>query len=100
MWVRSYSHDDILLHKSSRLHIFLESDQGHLTTYWQRTTAFQLEYPIDDYDIPYWFPLLISIAFAAAPWLRELKLRFSLRTLLVATTLIAVVLGLIVWAAR
>ena len=34
---------------------------------------------------------------AAAPWLRW---RFSLRTLLIATTLVAMVLGLIVWAMR
>ena len=32
-----------------------------------------------------------------APWLRW---RFSLRTLLIATTLVAVVLGLIVWSVR
>ena len=31
------------------------------------------------------------------PWLHWLPCRFNLRTLLIATTLIAVVLGLIVW---
>jgi hypothetical protein len=49
--------------------------------------------------IPYWFPVLISSALAAVPWIRWSK-RFSLRTLLIATTLVAVVLGLIVWAVR
>jgi hypothetical protein len=34
---------------------------------------------------------------ASRPWLRKLKWQFSLRTLLIATTLIAVVLGLSVW---
>ena len=44
--------------------------------------------------------LLCSIAaLAAAPWIRWSR-RFSLRTLLIATTLVAVVLGLIVYAAR
>jgi hypothetical protein len=36
----------------------------------------------------------LTTALVAAPWLRS---RFSLRTLLIATTLLAVVLGLIVW---
>ena len=49
--------------------------------------------------LPHWFDITVSSDFliAAAPWLRW---RFSLRTLLIATTLVAVVLGLIVWAAR
>jgi hypothetical protein len=45
---------------------------------------------------PHWFPVLLSAAFAAAPWFRR-TWKFSLRTLLIATTLVAVVLGLIVW---
>jgi hypothetical protein len=44
-------------------------------------------------SIPYWFLLL---TFAALPWLRW---RFSVRALLIATTLAAVVLGVIVWSA-
>ena len=46
---------------------------------------------------PYWFLVLISATIAAMPWLRW---RFSLRTLLIATSLVAVVLGLILWAYR
>jgi hypothetical protein len=46
-------------------------------------------------DVPFWFIVLISLALAAAPWLRT-RWRFSLRTLLLATTLVAVVLGLVV----
>ena len=46
----------------------------------------------------YWF-LRIAALFAAAPWMRCLW-RFSLRTLLIATTLVAVVLGLIVYVSR
>jgi len=44
--------------------------------------------------VPYWFPALICGTFAAVPWVR---CQFSLRTLLIATTLIAVGLGLVVW---
>ena len=52
-----------------------------------------------DFYAPHWFLVLLSAAFAAVPWIRQLKWHFSLRTLLIATTLVAVVLGLIVWAA-
>ncbi len=47
--------------------------------------------------LPYWFAMLVPVALAAVPWIRW---RFSLRTLLIATTLVAVVLGLIVYVAR
>ena len=40
--------------------------------------------------VPYWAPTMIAVALAAMPWLRW---RFSIRTMLVATTLIAVTLG-------
>jgi hypothetical protein len=46
-----------------------------------------------DIVIPYCFFVFVSATFAAAPWLRR---RFSLRTLLIATTLVAVVLGVTV----
>ena len=47
--------------------------------------------------MPAWFPIILSAAIAAIPWTKR---RFSLRTLLIATTLIAVVLGLIVGLLR
>jgi len=47
--------------------------------------------------VPYWFPILLISILAAGPWFRW---RFSLRTLLIATTLVAVVLGLILWMSR
>jgi hypothetical protein len=46
---------------------------------------------------PYWFAVLLPASVASLPWLRW---QFSLRTLLIATTLVAVVLGLIVYASR
>ena len=45
--------------------------------------------------MPYWFPILISAACAAIPWLQWSK-RFSLRTLLIGVTLVAVVLGIVI----
>ncbi len=44
--------------------------------------------------VPHWFLLTIAAALTAVPWL-TFK-RFSLRTLLIVTTLVAVVLGLAV----
>ncbi len=44
--------------------------------------------------IPSWFLMLVFAMLAAAPWIHW---RFSLRTLLITTTLVAVLLGLIVW---
>lgn len=65
-------------------------------------TGFYLEH---DYrrtvvQLPYWFLTLLFTATATLPWMRQLPRRFSLRTLLLATTLIALVLGAVVFAAR
>jgi hypothetical protein len=46
---------------------------------------------------PHWFAILIAGAVAVATWIRW---RFSIRTLLIATTLVAVVLGAVVYAIR
>jgi hypothetical protein len=48
-------------------------------------------------SLPAWFATALSLMVATAPWLTW---RFSLRTLLIATTLIALVLGIIVWMSR
>ncbi len=51
---------------------------------------------------PLWCPILLTTLLAILPWTISLDRlrRFSLRTLLIATTLVALVLGLAVWAAR
>jgi hypothetical protein len=43
------------------------------------------------FSSPYWLAVVVFVSLATVPWV---KLRFSLRTFLVATTLIALVLGL------
>ena len=45
---------------------------------------------------PYWFWCLMAAPLAVVPWLKWSN-RFSLRTLLIATTLVALLLGLFVW---
>jgi hypothetical protein len=44
--------------------------------------------------LPYWFIVLMPAATAISPWLPWSR-RFSLRTLLIATTLVAVALGIV-----
>jgi hypothetical protein len=46
---------------------------------------------------PYWFPTLVLATLAGIPWIHY---RFSLRTLLIAATLVAVILGAIVYAVK
>jgi hypothetical protein len=46
---------------------------------------------------PCWFVIVTAIVIAAIPWLRW---HFRLRTLLIVTMLVAVVLGVVVWAIR
>jgi hypothetical protein len=50
-------------------------------------------------DLPFWLLTFTTAAISVTPWLRWSK-HFSLRTLLIATTLVAVVLGLICYAVR
>jgi hypothetical protein len=47
--------------------------------------------------VPQYYPVALAALLAGIPWIRW---RFGLRTLLITTTLVAVVLGLIVYAGR
>ena len=47
--------------------------------------------------VPDWLVLILVTVLGILPWLQWHR-RFSLRTLLIATTLIAVVLGIVVWS--
>jgi hypothetical protein len=64
---------------------------------WGFAFAYSNALRITAYAFPHWFVVLLFTTLAAAPWLFKICWRFSLRTLLIATTLVAVVLGLIVW---
>jgi hypothetical protein len=44
---------------------------------------------------PFWFLAIAAVGILAAIWRSHIQRRFSLRTLLIATTLIAVMLGVI-----
>jgi|SRR3954451_12709460 hypothetical protein len=49
------------------------------------------------FTFPQWSPVLAFMSVGAVPWIGWSK-RFSIRSLLIATTLVAAVLGLAVWA--
>jgi hypothetical protein len=51
-----------------------------------------------DIRVPCWFPVLLASMTGITPWIRWSR-GFSLRTLLIVTTLVAAVLALAVWAA-
>jgi hypothetical protein len=47
-------------------------------------------------QFPYWFAVMMLVICPVVPWIRW-KHRFSLRALLIATTIVAILLGLIVY---
>ena len=51
-----------------------------------------------EYIVPFWFPVLLISILVALAWLLPFPTNFSLRTMLIATTLVAVVLGVAAWA--
>lgn len=69
---------------------------------WRGHLGFGLSHSLDFQFIsfPNWFLAALSASFAIAPGKIWLLRRFSLRTLLIATTLIAAGLGVVVWAIR
>jgi hypothetical protein len=50
--------------------------------------------------VPHWAFTMLFVGFSIAPWIHKLRWRFSLRTLLIATTIIAGALGLIIAFSR
>ena len=105
LWVRSYWAYDR----------FIGRHPNGLIAYSNKGVYIFSTYPLlaPDVNVPWWFlvrraqgmavclPFSLTVAVACAvstaPWIRW---RFSLRTLLVATTLIAIGLGLAIYAAR
>ncbi len=125
LWVRSHRAEDRVQGRFSSVGIRLYSSRGWVVLfknstpgagpytwditlggdYWLSPGDNRLRYAlplnffgpsvISNISLPHWLLALASIAFATLPWLRW---RFSLRTLLIATALVAVVLGILVTA--
>lgn len=132
LWVRSYSHQDTVGGRFTRLVFSASSVRARVVSQFAwvppAESGFSLKVNSEDIDnfermdaellemsnklgfgffqvpapcltLPHWFAVLTAAGIAAIPWIRWTN-RFSLRTLLIFTTLIAVVLGLILWASR
>jgi hypothetical protein len=118
LWVRSYWREDTLVLSQPSTFITVQSSRGEIeyfdggwmdsrpnTSRWyieteparpDKETAesgftfTRLRYNESALTFPQWCPFLASTMLAALPWLRW---RFSLRTLLICMTLVAVALG-------
>jgi hypothetical protein len=124
LWVRSYWRLDCVRRTDTRLMFTsIFSNSGTIEIYradtqqfpdfadapsdWEYETRssikqgerFRYQYDRSQIDlrVSIWLPSLLLASIAIAPWIR-LSYSFSLRTLLVAITLIAVGLGLVVWS--
>jgi len=122
LWVRSYFSFDIWkLQPSSKRPIVVGSAYGHVTVSFRSKVGTPMrrfmsqplqlakwesqrvprvfQFLNDRVVVPHWFVALLLIGLSATPWISQSR-RFSLRTMLIATTLVAVVLELGVWLAR
>jgi hypothetical protein len=101
LWVRSHTITEnyLSITLSNSRAFSVDSEEGSVAI---RSMDSMVDGPLSlvidhkTYFIPYLFLVLLAATLAAVPWIRWSN-RFSLRTLLIATTLIAVALGLIVW---
>jgi hypothetical protein len=62
--------------------------------------AFRFRWFGDGFAAPHWFAAVVAAVLALIPWIRQITWRFSLRTLLIVATVVAVGLGMIVAAVR
>jgi hypothetical protein len=127
LWVRSYTIRDTLWWLTTTRGIELSSLSGHVVIISTKPDKFGADGPfktfhetinpnrtlsfkrnvlrflyhrqpnLTRFDAPYWFVVLTCVVLSAASLKKDLK--FSLRTLLFATTVVAAVLGLAVYAA-
>ena len=96
LWVRSIQHDYVFPEHWKNPTIQIRSYSGTFeVTRWVSPSKWTMT-PSTIIKIPYLVLTLITAAAAIAPGVRWSK-RFSLRTLLITTTLVAVALGLVAW---
>jgi hypothetical protein len=115
LWVRSYTWTDIITYKrltSSKGWVYanqgfncpdgMGEEFSYPSGYWKMRFNGVRVVPIGPRGIAIPYLLLVALTLLAAgtPWIRHFKWHFSLRTLLIATTLVAMVLGIIVWMSQ
>jgi hypothetical protein len=108
LWVRSYmlvdfrricGHDILVTNGRVFIDPWLITGSGSI--FWRGTPdevdAFSYHPPVStELRLPFWNLAVVLGAVAALPWYPWWSTRFSLRTLLIATTLVAVVMGIAV----
>jgi hypothetical protein len=120
LWARSYSREDVIgcvdsrnrtVHFVSRTGGISLNTANHDPTNpgaWRKYVAWEpgivgfggfTTARSTSVKVPHWFPVLLFATLATLPLIRW-RWKYSLRTLLIATTLIAVLLGLVVYLAR
>jgi hypothetical protein len=121
LWVRSYSRCDMLAH-DGMTHSTFGSNWGYAYLIrmdaksmqnqrrqagWRHSAMESHERPakfewvdvapVFQITVPYWFLVLMAVVLSCSPWTPP---RVSVRTFLIATTLVALVLGLALYAGR
>jgi hypothetical protein len=79
----------------NRLIEIVRADENAIGFYFGRPHPSSSDFRL---SVPHWWFVVPAFVLAALPWIHWSN-RFSLRTLLIATTLVAILLGLIVYAA-
>jgi hypothetical protein len=92
LWVRSYYHVDLMDRVRGPIWTRIDSTSGSVGFH-RRDMAANRGFVI---RCPTWILSVAAILLATISW----PTRFSLRTLLIATTLVAVLLGLTAWMMR
>jgi hypothetical protein len=117
LWVRSYWYYDFtkagVTSAGGKLYVGstgLTSTDGRMDGVFSHNSVLGLTVPSNNKvmvvpmgngrSIPHYIPLAIASVIAVAPWTRQFRWRFSLRTLLIGMTMVAVVLGLIISLSR
>ena len=99
LWVRSAQYDNVYPEHWRNPSIQFRSNKGTLeVTRWVSNSKTTMT-PYVIIKVPYLVLTLITAAVAITPCVRWSK-RFRLRTLLIATTIVALLLGWAIWAAR
>jgi len=80
-------------------HLPSSQKAGALTEFHSFGYSFSRSGTVDGVTYPHWFAILTFATLSVVPWIRW-RTRFSIRALLIGTTLIAVALGIVVYALR
>jgi hypothetical protein len=122
LWVRSYWQRDVLTACLGTKTLLIQSNFGRILVggtpidkQWEYSSHEALPLPMQHeskmgfgnvqlmvgtlHAVPHWFCVLLLGTLVAIPWI-PIKRRFSLRTLLIATTIFALFLGLVIYASH